>query len=650
MCNIVFFCYLKVWAILANRKLYYFEHKVTKATALDDFSALGCLDFRPENKAECKESKKISKSGKSAIGDYTFKVRESNISIVFALPTADERDEWTFYVQEAIRGVNHERKTAPTESDTSKKGSRVSFDVIEMPKKEGELKKMSGQKSKFKVTKLDTRWFRLEAGELKYYGDSSLKISKHNKVMSLNGASMSHQETHNEDSNIHVRLADGNILHMVAPSDITASEWRSAIESSIQIITENMKDNNGKRRRYNLANIQDDNTPIRLNEKVFKNSDTKATITDALRKHFMLSDLIDYTPILDALQFKVALPGDIVIWQKSIGDLFFVLEKGQVEVIKNHQSVVVLPHGTAFGELALINDIARAATIRAYSVCHLWTINRKTLRHVLSAQASRERQGKMELLKNVPLFAKLNAKFGQIADVMQYSTFEKNARVIKQGEAGDFLYMIQSGSVVITKDSVRGSTELARLKAGQSFGELALLSNAPRAATITALEPLAVYTIDKATFNSVLGDLADAEMESMGIEILRKVKLLQGLNDKQLAIIAKHLTKMEYDDGEIIIQQGDEGDTFYMIADGAVNVTVNHAQVAKLSVGAYFGELALMNDDRRNATISALGTVTCLTLGREEVSTRLFFPCLIAVCELYFSAYLFIVLMQCLPV
>lgn len=617
-----------MWAILANRKLFYFEHKVTRADALDDFSALGYLDFRPENKAECKvDTKKQDKNrgkGSTNIGTYSFKVRESNLSLVFALPTADERDEWAYYIQEAIRGVDHERKVVTAHSNDSgknKKGSRVSFVVVEMPKKEGQLKKMSGQKSKFKVTKLDTRWFRLEAGELKYYGDSTLKISKHNKIMSLKGANLSStSEHHNEGPNIHLELADGNNVHIVAPTETIAAEWRQAIHDSIQIITEDAKENDGKRRRFNLANIQDDNTPIKLDDKIFKNADTQKAIQTALQKHFMLSDLTDYTPILDALQLKISLPGDLIIWQHSIGDLFYVLERGKVEVIKNHQSVTLLPAGTAFGELALINDIARAASIRAHSVCHLWTINRKTLRHVLAAQSSREREEKMALLKNVPLFAKLNAKFGQIADVMQYSTFEKDARVIRQGDAGDFLYMIKSGSVVITKESVRTSTELARLSAGQSFGELALLSNAPRAATITALEKLCVYTIDKATFNSVLGDLAEAEIESMGIEILKKVKLLEGLSDRQLALIAKNLTKVDYEDGEIIIQQGEEGETFYMMADGAVNVQVNHAHVAKLSSGAYFGELALMNDDKRNATISALGAVSCLTLGRQEVN------------------------------
>ena len=558
---------------------------------------------------------------------FWFKIRESGISISFASLDSNDRDEWVYKIQESIRGVNFKRNGSGQNSRKTQKRSKFLFEVVELPKMEGQLKKMSGQNSKFKVSKLDTRWFRLEAGELKYYADQSLKISKHTKIMSLKAARLSEG---NEGVNIHVQFANGHHLQIVASSDVTASEWRNAIGSTIAMLAEAEKDTNGgKKRRADLANIQGGNASSRQCKKVYKSSDSKDIIMKALKKHFMLSGLTDfmYTPILDALQLEVALPGDIVIWQHSIGDLFYVLEKGQVEVIKNHLSVTVLPSGTAFGELALINDIARTATIRAHSVCYLWYIDRKTLRHVLSTQFALEKQRKIDLLRNVPLFQKLNTKFGQIADVMNFSTYEKDERVIKQGEPGDYLYMIQSGSVKITKEGVR-STELGRLSAGSSFGELALQSNDPRSATVTALEKLNVYTIDKPTFNSVLGELSEAEVESMGVEILNKVELLRGLSERQLGVISKNLTTESFSDGEVIIRQGEEGDTFYMISEGAVNVCVNHVDVAKLTVGQYFGELALMNDDRRNATITAIGDVICLTLGRNEVCflINVYFP------------------------
>jgi cAMP-dependent protein kinase regulator len=238
------------------------------------------------------------------------------------------------------------------------------------------------------------------------------------------------------------------------------------------------------------------------------------------------------------------------------------------------------------------------------------------MRTVLANQETASRLHKIAFLKTVQLFVKLSdATLGQIADVMKLVSYEANERVIKQGEVGDQFYILQQGSVVVTQ----GSKELTRLSAGGCFGELALISNEPRKATVTALTALQCYTIDKPTFTSVLGTLQEAETQSTGISILRKVKLLETLPEKYLLTISKCLTSIAYNDGENIVRQGDEGDQFYMIAEGAVSVFVNHAEVARLNTGSYFGEMALMNDERTNATVTALGPVICLALNRAQV-------------------------------
>jgi cAMP-dependent protein kinase regulator len=161
--------------------------------------------------------------------------------------------------------------------------------------------------------------------------------------------------------------------------------------------------------------------------------------------------------------------------------------------------------------------------------------------------------------------------------------------------------------------------ELVRLSQGKFFGELALISKEPRKATVTAAEQLVCFMLDANTFNAVLGNLKQAEEESMSIQILKKVKLLNMLSEKQLRVISRHLVTCEFEDNDVIIQQGDEGDKFYMLITGNVSVFVNHAEVAKLSPGAYFGEMALLNNDRRNASISCIGHCSCLSLDRYQV-------------------------------
>lgn len=291
-----------------------------------------------------------------------------------------------------------------------------------------------------------------------------------------------------------------------------------------------------------------------------------------------------------------------------------------MDIIKNGTKVAKLGPGKAFGELALINDINRTATVKAVSLCSMWTLDRQTFRKVLENQENASRNHKIAFLKSVQLFVKLDdSTLGQIADVMKLVSYQQNQRIIKQGEVGDQFYIIQQGTVVVTQ----GSKELTRLSAGSYFGELALISNEPRKATVTSVTELYCYTIDKPTFTSVLGSLKDAETQSTGISILKKVKLLETLPEKHLITISKSLETIDYQDGDDIVVQGDEGDQFYMIASGAVSVYVNHAEVARLNTGSYFGEMSLMNDERRNATVRALGPVTCLALNRAQVECNL---------------------------
>jgi len=70
--------------------------------------------------------------------------------------------------------------------------------------------------------------------------------------------------------------------------------------------------------------------------------------------------------------------------------------------------------------------------------------------------------------------------------------------------------------------------------------------------------------------------------------------------------------------GETIIRQGDPGDRFYLVEDGAVAVTIDGEHVADLGPGDFFGEIALLRNAPRNATVTASGLVRLLVLERME--------------------------------
>ena len=187
--------------------------------------------------------------------------------------------------------------------------------------------------------------------------------------------------------------------------------------------------------------------------------------------------------------------------------------------------------------------------------------------------------------------------------------------IIKQGdEDADNFYIIDSGTVDIIVDGKK----VADLGAGASFGELALMYFAPRAATCKAATECTLWVMDRMTFRSfVLGD-GDAERKRRK-EFLRTVDLLKPLEDEERGKVADAMTETMFSDGEEIMTQGDEGDALYFLEKGEAIVIKDGEKVFQYTeVGQFFGELALMNNAPRAATVEASGDVVCLRLGRAE--------------------------------
>lgn len=110
---------------------------------------------------------------------------------------------------------------------------------------------------------------------------------------------------------------------------------------------------------------------------------------------------------------------------------------------------------------------------------------------------------KLEMLKAVPLFAAMRPKDLQaverLADIVDLPA---GKTLMRQGEHGSEMFVIASGSVAVERDG----GEVARLGAGAAVGEMALLSEGPRTATVTTLEPTTAFVIGHREFHTLLAD------------------------------------------------------------------------------------------------------------------------------------------------
>jgi CRP-like cAMP-binding protein len=199
--------------------------------------------------------------------------------------------------------------------------------------------------------------------------------------------------------------------------------------------------------------------------------------------------------------------------------------------------------------------------------------------------------------------------------------------IIRQGERGDRFYIVRQGHVEVIVRNERGVSEVVnRLGRGESFGELALLHDAPRNATCRATVPTEVLSLSRRDFEQLVrARFALREKVDRSISranLLRRMPLFAELGSQQIEHLAACLREETYERDATIIRQGDVGDAFYVIEAGRVRMTFEKdgkdIVVAERGPGEYMGEIALLLSVPRTATVRTLVPTTVLTLRRED--------------------------------
>uniref|UniRef100_A0A8C2B6N1 cGMP-dependent protein kinase n=1 Tax=Cyprinus carpio TaxID=7962 RepID=A0A8C2B6N1_CYPCA len=206
-----------------------------------------------------------------------------------------------------------------------------------------------------------------------------------------------------------------------------------------------------------------------------------------------------------------------------------------------------------------------------------------------------------------------------IMDCMYPTTLAQGCCVIQEGDDGSTVYVLEEGSVEVTK----GEQKLCTIEPGKVFGELAILYNCTRTATVTALTDIKLWAIDRQGFQTIMMRTGLLK-HSNYMEFLRSVPSFKTLTEDVLSKVADVLEETHYSDGDYIIRQGATGDTFFIISEGQVRVTQQKSAseepvfLSTLSRGDWFGEQALKGEDVRTANVTAVGDVTCLVVDRES--------------------------------
>ncbi len=232
-----------------------------------------------------------------------------------------------------------------------------------------------------------------------------------------------------------------------------------------------------------------------------------------------------------------------------------------------------------------------------------------------------------------------------IFDAMEEKQVTQGTVVIQEGDQGDYFYVVDSGEfdvfvekgltpskgeqkgVAPSEHEKKGLAPIFHYAAGGSFGELALMYNAPRAATVVCsnAEGGILWALDRASFRHIIVKTNTSKSKTYE-GLLNTIPLLNCLNAKEKSSIVDSLIECEFPSGHVVIQQGDANRNaflFYILVEGRcmfeyadkkrnVKTIVGHAKA-----GEYFGEKALLHaKEPRAVSVIADGPIKCLSMDR----------------------------------
>jgi CRP-like cAMP-binding protein/Zn-dependent protease len=228
-----------------------------------------------------------------------------------------------------------------------------------------------------------------------------------------------------------------------------------------------------------------------------------------------------------------------------------------------------------------------------------------------------------QLIDASPMFDDLPEDLlSDLAGRVQLRAFPAGKTVFRQGDRPDAFYVVRSGVLqVVEEDPESGAERVLRtLGRGESFGELGLIDGSARAATVRAVEDAQLFEVDEATFDRLLAGMVhrpDFGPTLQAVAELRQLPAFATLGADDLSAVLEHGRWRNVSPGETLIEQGAEGDAFFALRSGQVDVVRDEEVVRTLGPGSHFGEIALLQDVPRTANVTARTPARVFELDRE---------------------------------
>lgn len=234
------------------------------------------------------------------------------------------------------------------------------------------------------------------------------------------------------------------------------------------------------------------------------------------------------------------------------------------------------------------------------------------------AKTRGQRQFLLKVLGDNFLFNAYSPKeMEPLISAMQFEQVAEGTEVIKQGDVGDYYYVVAKGKI----EYLLNGASVGFAETGGGFGELALLYDAPRAVSCVAVQATELWKVDQITFRTLMARQQQADNDTIK-NLINGIKLFQHLEETDKARFINAMTTVVWKPGDRIVQKGSVGNVFYIVQEGNVRVHdigtgSSDFEDQTLGPGEFFGERALLTGEKRAANVTAVTEVKTLAMERE---------------------------------
>ncbi|KAL4534448.1 hypothetical protein Ndes2437B_g03724 [Nannochloris sp. 'desiccata'] len=240
--------------------------------------------------------------------------------------------------------------------------------------------------------------------------------------------------------------------------------------------------------------------------------------------------------LVQAMTERRVHPKEVIIKEGEQGDYFYAVDQGKFIASKGGENKFVYDGTGSFGELALLYNSKRAATVMAETEGVLWALDRRSFRTLVVGTMQQRRKRNEAVVQKTPLFKDLTERqLAAVADCLVPETFSPGSIIITQGDtvtSSSKFYIIEQGTVDCFRtkqsktDGTRGKRKLTRsMGANDVFGEVALLTKVPRQADCVATTDVKCLTMPRDAFERLIGPV-----EAI---LSKQIEEYQAMNEEQ---------------------------------------------------------------------------------------------------------------------